>query len=203
VVRGGHVLIVEDNNAVARSFARILRTAGYCVDVADSLASARHHLAMACREGRSYRAVLLDLGLPDGDGADLLSLLEALGIRVIVVTANYDSIRALQLHSRCDLVLPKPVSEDELLAALRRVEATPTGDTMLEYCNASLLSRTEGRFLHLVAHGLSNADAALVLGCSESTTHTLWKRIRQKTGCNTNREVLASLLRFVRARRDG
>ena len=72
---GGHVagsvIVVEDEQRVARVIVTILERAGYDVTVAASLAEAL--LALA---GRSYDVLVADLILPDGDG---LAFAEAFG----------------------------------------------------------------------------------------------------------------------------
>ena len=64
-----HILIVEDNTLVASGIRAGLDLHGFASDTAASVAQAEAHLA-----ARSYDACVLDLGLPDGDGMQLLQL---------------------------------------------------------------------------------------------------------------------------------
>ena len=64
-----HILIVEDNTLVASGIRAGLELHGFASDTAASVAQAEGHLA-----ARSYDACVLDLGLPDGDGMQLLQL---------------------------------------------------------------------------------------------------------------------------------
>ena len=64
-----HILIVEDNTLVASGIRAGLELHGFASDTAASVAQAEAHLA-----ARSYDACVLDLGLPDGDGMQLLQL---------------------------------------------------------------------------------------------------------------------------------
>ena len=64
-----HILIVEDNTLVASGIRVGLELHGFASDTAASVAQAEAHLA-----ARSYDACVLDLGLPDGDGMQLLQL---------------------------------------------------------------------------------------------------------------------------------
>lgn len=62
------LLIVEDNVELSRLLASGLMAAGYESDVVHSVAEARDALRSV-----SYAAMILDLGLPDGDGLSVLS----------------------------------------------------------------------------------------------------------------------------------
>jgi DNA-binding response OmpR family regulator len=62
----GPLLLVEDDLAVARAVARVLRSAGYSVDVAGSCVQARGRA-----EERRYAVAIVDIELPDGLGTDL------------------------------------------------------------------------------------------------------------------------------------
>src|SRR5262249_56891273 len=61
------LLIVEDNEELAELIAKGLKTAGYEADVLSTVEEARAVLATTF-----YAAMILDLGLPDGDGLELL-----------------------------------------------------------------------------------------------------------------------------------
>lgn len=77
------ILLVEDDDLIATGLARALGAAGHRVVVAGSLATARRVLAGAS-------LVLCDLGLPDGDGLDLVAELAASRptLPIIVLTAR-------------------------------------------------------------------------------------------------------------------
>ena len=62
-----HILIVEDNTLVASGIQTGLELHGFTSDTAASVAQATAHMAR-----RDFDACVLDLGLPDGDGIDLL-----------------------------------------------------------------------------------------------------------------------------------
>ena len=110
------VLVVDDDLAIRRLLARTLDRAGYgIVEAADARA------ALAARDIDKPDLVLLDLGLPDRDGLELLSLLiRNCGPAVIVLTARDatdDKIAALDLGA--DDYVTKPFDTDELLARVR------------------------------------------------------------------------------------
>ena len=113
------VLVVEDDAGIAGGLAASLRQAGYAVDVCGTLSAA---WASLCVE--PFDAVLLDLGLPDGSGMELLRRWRRAqaGAPVLVITAR----SALQdrlggLDAGADDYLVKPFDIPELLARLRAV----------------------------------------------------------------------------------
>lgn len=109
------ILIVDDEAAIRRLVRAAVERDGQLVDEAQSAAEG---LAMAKRLG--CEVVLLDLGLPDRDGIELISLLKDADRSVIVLTARDDAaekVTALDLGA--DDYLTKPFDTTELLARLR------------------------------------------------------------------------------------
>ena len=123
------ILVVEDDVGIASGLRTNLQQRGYAVDVAEGIASAWYALRM-----ERFDAVLLDLGLADGDGSELLRRLRmspvaggaqppALpdpSIPVLIVTA-LDQVhqRIAGLDLGADDYLAKPFDVDELDARLR------------------------------------------------------------------------------------
>ena len=110
------VLIVEDEPALLRALRINLRARGY--DVATASAG-REALAEARR--RPPDAVLLDLGLPDGDGGEVIRELRGWSRAPVIVlsgrTGPGDKIGALDAGA--DDYVTKPFDMEELLARLR------------------------------------------------------------------------------------
>jgi len=110
------LLVVEDNEQLAGLLAQGLRTAGYETDVLTSLEE-----ASAVLRTTFYAALILDLGLPDGDGLALLRELRHRNnpIPVLVLTARgglHDRVHGLR--SGADDYLVKPFALEELVARL-------------------------------------------------------------------------------------
>jgi DNA-binding response OmpR family regulator len=117
------VLIVEDNQSLASLVATRLQQAGIDSDVAGSAAQARRALATL-----DYAAIVLDLGLPDGDGLELLRSLRRSGnaTPVLAATARHGlEDRVLGLREGADDYLPKPFSVEELVARLHAILRRP------------------------------------------------------------------------------
>jgi DNA-binding response OmpR family regulator len=123
-----HVLVVEDDPAIRSALIRSLGERGHAVSSApDGMTGLRE--AVHTRPD----LVLLDLGLPDLDGTELLRMLRAVSsVPVIVATARDDdtsTVRALDVGA--DDYVVKPFSADALDARIRAVlrrAATPDAD---------------------------------------------------------------------------
>jgi DNA-binding response OmpR family regulator len=119
------VLVVEDDPGIAQGLRLTLGQHGWAVDCVDSLAQAWTALRV-----EPFDAVLLDLGLPDGDGATLLQRLRQAppgarpdpGTPVLIMTAR-DQVasRITGLDLGADDYLGKPFDAYELAARLRAV----------------------------------------------------------------------------------
>ena len=120
------VLLVEDDEGVASALVELLGQAGASVIPAARGADALHRV-------KGCDLVLLDLGLPDMDGLDVLrTLRRASSVPVIIMTArDSDGAVVLGLRAGADDYLVKPVRKAVLLAridaVMRRVHRT-TGD---------------------------------------------------------------------------
>ena len=113
------VLIVDDEAAIVLALRPVLASLGHQVFEA----SDGKHALKAAKE-HDLDLVLLDLGLPDTDGCDLIARLKTLAdASIIVLSARHvgkDKIRALD--EGADDYVDKPFSLDELLARMRVVE---------------------------------------------------------------------------------
>ena len=112
------VLLVEDEEAIARPLATLLRAEGWTVETACTAAHARE-LAAAC----AFDAALIDLGLPDGSGYEICRAVWAAGdAAIIILTARSDEdsvVRALE--EGADNYVAKPFRARELVSRLRAV----------------------------------------------------------------------------------
>ena len=126
------LLLVEDSARLRELIGETIRSAGWRLDAVATLAEAEDAFA-----GTRYDLVLLDLGLPDGDGLDLLRALRRNrnGTPVLVLTARgaVDE-RIAGLDAGADDYLAKPFNNGELLARARALlrRAPVSADPVLE-----------------------------------------------------------------------
>jgi len=120
------ILMVEDDEAIRRTLARGLQDAGATVTSAASGVEAMRALATDRPD-----VVMLDLGLPDLDGSDVLSMVRASSeVPVIVATARDDEREIVRLlDAGADDYLVKPFSAAQAMARVRAVlrRTTPAG----------------------------------------------------------------------------
>jgi DNA-binding response OmpR family regulator len=117
------LLLVEDNERLAHFLAKGLGIEGFAVDHVDLIEDAEAALARM-----RFDAILLDLGLPDGDGLDLLKRLRARNdtTPILVTTARGDlGDRLKGLDGGADDYLIKPFEITELAARLRALLRRP------------------------------------------------------------------------------
>jgi CheY-like chemotaxis protein len=115
--RASSVLIVEDDCDILTALQDLLEFEGYLVDCAQTC----NH-AFSLIEQNVYDAVLLDLGLPDGDGCLILEKLQVSqpSLPVIVLTASNRNLESLRVYAR----LTKPWKRGELCGILHRAIST-------------------------------------------------------------------------------
>ena len=110
------VLLVDDERDLRLVTSTYLRTRGYVVLEAGDAGSARRTL-----ESREVDVVVLDLGLPDEDGLELLRWLPG-EVAVVVVSARAEEPdRVVGLELGADDYLVKPFSQRELVARIAAV----------------------------------------------------------------------------------
>jgi DNA-binding response OmpR family regulator len=162
-------LVVEDDIMLGPNLKRALERSGFTVDLVDSAGDAE----VALRVSR-YDCLLLDLGLPDGDGISVLKSLRARRdlTPTLVLTARDRLEQKVQgLGAGADDYMVKPFDLDELRARLRAV-----------------VRRADGRSTdRLVARGL-----AMDLGARK-----LWRDDVEVPLTPREFKVLAALMRQV------
>lgn len=113
-----NVLLVEDEESIARPLATLLRAEGWRIETAPTAARAREQIGQC-----AFDAVLIDLGLPDGSGYEICREVRSAGdAAVIILTARSDEdsvVRALE--EGADDYIAKPFRARELVSRLRAV----------------------------------------------------------------------------------
>ncbi|SFR44367.1 DNA-binding response regulator, OmpR family, contains REC and winged-helix (wHTH) domain [Marinobacter daqiaonensis] len=122
------LLLVEDDHLLANGLASQLEKVGFSVDVASTAREAR-----VLGEQEDYRAGVLDLGLPDGNGLDVLRKWRGGGIDfpVLILTARGDwQDKVNGLKAGADDYLAKPFQTEELVARLHAIVRRSEGRVM-------------------------------------------------------------------------
>lgn len=160
------VLLVEDDSMIGASVQKGLRQDSFSVDWVRNARSAETALA-----AHKYDALLLDVGLPDKSGVEVLKKLRRTGsdIPVLIITAR-DAVadRVAGLNSGADDYIAKPFDLDELAARIRAVlrrragradSVIRAGDVTLDPASRRVTLR--GRELVLSARELALLEALL------------------------------------------
>ena len=110
------VLLVEDDREIRNMMQSSLSVEGFEVQTAVTLSEARALLQFSTPD-----VVVLDLGLPDGDGQELVQHIRKLhALPILVVSARHQEAQKIQLlDAGADDYLTKPFSVGELLARIR------------------------------------------------------------------------------------
>ena len=117
------IALIEDHPRLAALLIKALRNAGIETDVFDQIEP-----ALRAATQHAYAVLIVDRGLPDGDGLELVRQLRAAAIRTpcLMLTARdalHDRVEGLE--SGADDYLTKPFSVDELVARVRALMRRP------------------------------------------------------------------------------
>lgn len=137
------LLIVEDESALAGLLRGVLDRAGFAVDSATGLADAESFLRVA-----TYDAIILDLGLADGDGLTLLRALRRGGnmVPVLILTArDAPEDRVTGLDSGADDYVVKPFHMNELVSRVRALLRRPNAALGVDLTLGNLALHTPTR----------------------------------------------------------
>ena len=117
------LLVIEDNEQLSQLLSAEFEAAGFTADLVTTAGEAQAVLA-----SHHYAAIVLDLGLPDGDGLAVLRELRQRGdpTPVLILTArNAVQDRVIGLRNGADDYLAKPFDFEELLARLQALLRRP------------------------------------------------------------------------------
>lgn len=137
------LLVIEDEARITEILKGALMRAGFTVDAVALSADARAALAVV-----PYDAAILDLGLPDGDGIDLIGEVRTNGnlIPILVLTAR-DAVedRVCGLDTGADDYLVKPFAITELIARTKALLRRPGGALGTTLTAGNVIFDTLGR----------------------------------------------------------
>ena len=156
------LLVIEDDPELARLLHAALTRAGFAVDRAGGFAAASDHLRVA-----QYDTLILDLGLPDGDGLTLLRAMRRAGSStpVLILTArDAPDDRVAGLDTGADDYLIKPFHMPELISRIRALLRRPNAalGMRLQLGNLSLDTATRVIMVSADPLPLSAREAGLL-----------------------------------------
>jgi len=187
------ILVVEDDPDLVIGLRDLLQHDGYAVTVAGTCAS-----AIALIHARRFNAILLDLGLPDGDGLDVLGEVKRLdaSLPVIIVTAHIATERTVgSLAKGAFAYLTKPYNREELRHTLHR--AIGVKELTVKAARAEqAVTEHEDRFRSLV----ESASDAIVIA-DRSGTIISWNKAASALFGYTDEEAVGRPLTVLMPQR--
>jgi DNA-binding response OmpR family regulator len=156
------LLIVEDEVRLVEILTSAFAKAQFAVDAVSTAADARERLAAI-----AYDVAIVDLGLPDGDGLDVLACVRARGsgVPILVLTAR-DAVedRVRGLDAGADDYVVKPFATAELIARIKALLRRPGGVLGTHLKAGNLSFDTRGRDVEVgETHVLLSRREAAVL----------------------------------------
>jgi DNA-binding response OmpR family regulator len=118
------LLLVEDSSRLQELLADALRRAGYGLDTAGTVTE-----LSSCVAVEQYDLIIVDLGLPDGDGLSAIRSMRSMGYStpILIITARVSiEDRVIGLDSGADDYLIKPFNHEELVARVRALLRRPS-----------------------------------------------------------------------------
>lgn len=189
------VLVVEDNQDLVIGLQDLLHHDGYAVTVTGTVAG-----AITLVRAHRFNAIILDLGLPDGDGLEVLREIQRVdpSLPVVIVTAHISRDRTVgSLTEGAFAYLTKPYDLNELRHTLRRAIGVKELAAKVEQTE-HLLSESEERFRSLVE---SATDAIVV--ADERGIMMSWNQSASALFEYSDEEAIGQPLTFLIAERYG
>ena len=194
----GHIYLIDDDESIRISLARMLRELGYLVE---DYASASNFMEKSVPV--SPAVILLDMQMPDMTGLDLQEKLLKLGRKTPIIFISGQShphqiVKGLK-NGAIDFLL-KPFNLEELLKAvadavdfdnrqLKRIAL----DVETKRCFASLTPR-EREVCELLVKGLLNKDIAVKLGITDVTIKVHKARVMEKMHADSLQNLVKKFL---------
>ena len=179
------VHIVDDDESFRTSTQRLLRASGYAVETYESA----EQLLQRLPDDAGPSCILLDIRIPGLSGPELQDRLSALGshLPIVFLTGHADVPTTVKvMKAGADDLLTKPVTKDELIAAIERAIARSRAwrekNEQLLRCRSSSDSLTprERQVFERVARGKMNKEIARELGATERTIKAHRSHIMEK-----------------------
>lgn len=194
--RDGRILVVDDDEVVRDFLECLLAENGY-----DVLAVAGFDEAKAAASRMQFRLVIADLVFLEQSysGLDIVKYLLSLHAECkAIILTSYPSTHTAVASLRLQAIdyLTKPVSQEDLLAAVRRAFHSSNYDAASSLDeDAAVLSSREKEVLEHLFKGHVIHDVAGIMGCSLSTVKTYTQRIYKKLNVHSRAAAIHEALR--------
>jgi two-component system response regulator FixJ len=193
------VHVIDDDDAVRRAIAMLLRAAG--MDAETYPSGAAFLEALPAAGGAVAGCVLTDVRMPGLDGFELLRRLKQLGVRspVVIMTAHGDVATAVQaMKAGAADFVEKPFVDEALLDAIETAcgrGADGAADAVSQGGRTAALSAREREVLELLMTGKQNKEVARDLGLSPRTVELHRARMLTKLGVGSLAEAVRLAVR--------
>jgi len=192
-------LIAEDDALVGRVLVRALSRHGRA-ELVTTLEEARSAL-----KTHSYSAVVVDMGLPDGSGLDVIADARANdpGVSALIVSGHVDQHRLAAAHHLGVAFLLKPVDTREIGVFAARTRSRTRARNERTAALVALwaveydLTAAEASLLDLAAHGAQRSRLHELRGVAPSTVKKQIQFLLNKTGDSSFEAAVSRLLRAV------
>lgn len=199
------VVLIDDHELIRGGLRRAFEATGEFTVRAEygTLEQARAGLSAAAPD-----VVVVDIGLPDGDGIDLVRQLRAsyprLGIVVLTMYADDDHLFAA-LDAGASAFVPKSEPSDRVIAAARHAVSAPESFTAAELAAALQrrmkppavhLTDREREVLDLLAEGLTTSSIARRLFVSESTAKGHLAKLFEKLDASNRTQAVMNAVKL-------
>lgn len=189
----GIVLIVDDDHGVARAVQRFVPDT-YGSVLAHSVSEARELLAQTSL----IRAAVIDLGLPDGSGIEIVKALRTMApdLPVLVLTAILNGALVNEVNALGAQYVCKPDFARNLVAFFAAIGRAPqdASERIAAAADALHLTNREREILAHATGGVPRGRLAEVMGISENTLKKYVRAVLRKT----NQSSLSEAVWFVR-----
>jgi len=175
-------VVLEDDKTLANALARVVRSLGYEVAVADTIAKARRRIGE-----RAPAIMLVDVNLPDGDGLEFMAeLAESVRPNFVVITGDSSQQVAVKcIRARAFDMLPKPIKLADLKETVTRaIDARQEGLVEVDSANSESIPRIDTSTIS-IGESIASRDLRTMIKQAASMTKCL-VIIEGETGTEKN-----------------